>query len=89
MMEWVQSWGAVTLAGVAMFTSLRAYVYSKRAATAEMNRRRAARIAGEQRLPGIAYRMDHDGGVQCLAVRPGEPIPTGYLWTPAAKNGVG
>jgi len=39
---WLQSWGAVTLAGVAMFTSLRAYVYSKRAATAEMNRRRAA-----------------------------------------------
>lgn len=85
-MAWLQSWGALVIACLAMFVACRAWVYAVRAATAETNRRSAGRIAGERGLPGIAYLTDSVGVVHCHQVRPGEPIPDGYRYTPAIKE---
>lgn len=68
----------------ALFVSVKAYVLAYRASTAERRRRQVARQAGEAGLPGMAYRVDDHGDVHATALRPGEPIPPGYRYTPAS-----
>lgn len=81
---------SLVVAVLALFVAGKAYVYALRAATAETNRRRVARLAGAQGLPGLCYMYDADGGTKCVPLVQGEAIPAGYRYTPAeqpARNG--